>query len=366
MPTPAKRITSTLSEDGMLTVQLEEITLPDPRGSQIVVAIEAAPINPSDLALLFGMADLSSAQLTDGKLMAPMPAPAMKALKGRIGDHAPVGNEGAGTVIAAGDQAQHLLGKKVTIVPGSAFATHALGDASMAIEWPDDVNIANASAAFVNPMTALGFVETARKEGHASLVHAAAASNLGQMLNKICRADGMGLVNIVRRQEQEELLKGLGAEHVVNSSDEAFVLQLAAAIEATGAMIGFDPTGGGSMANSMLTAMEIAASKGQPYSRYGTSTPKKVYVYGVLDLTPRMMTHSYGFAWTLSGWLLTPFLMTAGMEVVGRMRQRVVNEIDTTFASHFKQHITLEEMLQPDIARAYNAKATGEKFLVTP
>lgn len=366
MPTQAKQITSTLSEDGMLTVQLEDVTLPDPRGSQIVVEMEAAPINPSDLALLFGMANLEAAEYSNGRLVAPMPGPAMKALKGRIGDACPVGNEGAGTVIAAGDQAQHLMGRKVTVVPGSAFATHALGDAGMAIEWPDDVNIANASAAFVNPMTALGFVETARKEGHKAIVHAAAASNLGQMLNKICQADGIELVNIVRRQEQVDLLEGLGAEHVVNSSGDDFMAQLAAAIEATGAMLGFDPTGGGTMANSMLTAMEMVASKGQPYNRYGSNTPKKVYVYGILDLSPRIMTHSYGFAWTLAGWLLTSFMMTAGMEVVGRMRQRVVDEIDTTFASHFKQRITLEEMLQPDIARAYNAKATGEKYLVTP
>ncbi|MCP5395886.1 MAG: zinc-binding dehydrogenase [Sphingomonadaceae bacterium] len=366
MPTEAKRITSTLSADGKLTVQVEDFTLPDPKGTQIVVAIEAAPINPSDLGLLLGPADLDAATYSPGKLVAPMPAAAMKAFKGRIGDVCPVGNEGAGTVVAAGPDAQHLMGKKVTIVPGSAFATHAIGDASMAIQWPDDVNIANASAAFVNPMTALGFVETARMEGHKAIIHAAAASNLGQMLNKICQADGMGLVNIVRREKQARLLKDLGAEHVVNSSDDDFMKQLVGAIDATGAMLGFDPTGGGTMANTMLTAMEAVCAKNEAYSRYGSMTPKKVYVYGILDLSPRVMTHSYGFSWTLSGWLLTPFLMQAGAEVVGRMRQRVIDEIDTTFASHFKQEITLEEMLQEDIANAYNAKATGEKYLVTP
>ena len=366
--TTGKQLFTTLAPDGMLTVEVAESNFPAPSGNQVLVRMEAAPINPSDLALLFGPADLENAEYSPGRLVARMPEPFASASKARHGQRLPVGNEGAGTVVAAGEgeAAQALMHSRVACVPGHAFSQYALADAAMCLPLGDYSSEQGASS-FVNPMTALGFAETARMEGQRAIVHSAAASNLGQMLVKICQEDGLELVNIVRKPEQAEILRGLGAKHIVDSSAPDFMKQLRAAIEATGAFFGFDPIGGGTMVDSCFKAMEqVAASKMGEYNRYGSNQPKKMYIYGRLDLGPTILTPAYGFGWTLSGWLLTPFMAKAGMETVARMRQRVLNGLTTTFASHYKRKVSLEEMLTRDAALDYRAMRTGEKYLVTP
>jgi len=280
----------------------------------------------------------------------------------------PAGNEGAGTVVAAGEgeAAQALLGQRVACVPGTAYSQYCLADAVMCLPL-GDISSEDGASAFVNPMTALGFVETARMEGQGAIIHTAAASNLGQMLVKICQEDEIPLVNIVRKAEHVELLSALGATHIVNSSDDDFMHQLRGAIDTTDAYLGFDPIGGGQAADNCFRAMEqVAAGKMTEYSRYGSDQAKKMYIYGRLDLGPTILMPAYGFGWTLSGWLLTPFLQKAGMETVIRMRQRVLDGLTSTFASSYKSRVTLEEMLTREAVLDYREMKTGEKYLVTP
>jgi len=363
--TAGKQLFSTLA-DGKLTVEVVETEFPEPTGNQVLVQMEAAPINPSDLAILTSSADLANAEYSPGKFVADMPEPFFSAQKGRHGQRLPVGNEGAGVVVAAGEQAQGLIGQRVACVPGNAYSQYCIADAGMCLPL-GDISSEDGASAFVNPMTALGFVETARMENQGAIIHLAAASNLGQMLVKICKEDGLPLVNIVRKQEQVDLLKSLGAEYVVNSSDDDFMDQLRAAIDATDAYCGFDPIGGGSNVDACFKAMEqVAAGKMSEFSRYGSTQQKKMYIYGRLDLGPTMLTPSYGFGWTLSGWLLTPFLQVAGLETMMRMRQRVLDGMTTTFASAYKAKVNLEEMLTRDAVMDYRQMKTGEKYLVTP
>jgi len=365
--TTGKQLFSSLA-DGKLTVEILETNYSDPTGNQVLVQMEAAPINPSDLALLTGAADLENAEYSDGKFVASMPEPFFSAQKGRHGLRLPVGNEGAGTVIAAGESeaAQALIGQRVACVPGSAYSQYCVADAAMCLPL-GDLSSEDGASAFVNPMTALGFAETARAEGHSAIVHTAAASNLGQMLVKICQEDGLALVNIVRKAEHVELLSNLGANHIVNSSDEHFADQLRGAVDSTGAYLGFDPIGGGKAVDSCFKAMEqVAAGKMDEYSRYGSNQQKKMYIYGRLDMGPTILSPAYGFGWTLSGWLLFPYLQNAGMETVGRMRQRVLNGLTSTFASSYKSKVNLEEMLTKEAVTDYRLMKTGEKYLVTP
>lgn len=367
MTTQGKQIVSTLNDNAVLTVEVVDETLPDPTRHEVLIQIEAAPVNPSDLALLFGPADLENAEYSEGRIAAPMPAAAMRAMAGRIGQRLPVGNEGAGTVIAAGELAQHLIGKRVACVPGGTYATHRLADARMCMELPDDLPIELGAASYVNPLTALGFVETMRAEGFTGLVHTAAASNLGQMLVKLCAEEGVPLVNVVRKPEQASLLRGLGAEHVVDSSDPDFTQQLIAAIDATGARLAYDAIGGGALAGQILTAMEAVAAKNlTTYSRYGSFERKKAYIYGSLDLGPTILTRSFGLSWEVGGWLLIPFLAKLPPEDSARLRQRVAAGLTTTFSSQFKAKAGLYEILRKDVALACNAKATGEKYLIVP
>ena len=363
-----KQLTTRLDADGTLTVQLEERTWEAPAGTQLLVRMEAAPINPSDLGLLFASADTDNAVYTPGKVVAKMPDNATRAMKARHGLAMPAGNEGAGIVVAAGEApaAQALLGRRVACVPGTAYGSYAVADAGMAFAVDDAVTAEQAASSFVNPMTALGFVETMRMEGFTGIVHAAAASNLGQMLVRICREDGIPLVNVVRSEAQVELLRALGATHVLNMTDADYMPRLIDAIAETKAMIGFDPIGGGTVSSQFLTAMEAAASRGAAFSRYGSSEPKKVCIYGALDLGPTILNRAFGLTWELSGWLLTPFMMKAGAEVVGRMRARVMKDLTTTFASHYKAHVSLEGMLTREAVTEYNARRTGEKYLVVP
>ena len=363
-----QQVTTRLDSDGTLTVELREQEWQQPTGAMVLVRMEAAPINPSDLGLLFASADTDNAEYSPGRIVARMPEAATRAMAARHGMAMPLGNEGAGTVVAAGDDpaAQALVGKRVACVPGTAYATYALCPAAMCMPVDDSVTAEQAASSFVNPMTALGFVETMRMEGFTGLLHAAAASNLGQMLLRICQEDGIPLVNVVRSSEQAALLTDMGASHVLDMKDPDFVTRLAGAIKQTGAMLGFDPIGGGKMASNMLTAMELAASEGQPFSRYGSSTAKKVYIYGALDLGPTILNRSFGLTWDVGGWLLTPFMAKAGPEVLMRMRGRVMQGLTTTFASHYKARVDLAQMLSKDAVAEYNARRTGEKYLVIP
>ncbi|QQN74868.1 zinc-binding dehydrogenase [Croceicoccus sp. YJ47] len=366
--TTARHIYSKLASDGTLTVSIAEESLPEPTGSQVLIEVEAAPVNPSDLGLLFGSADLENAEFGDGTITAQMPAPALRAMQGRVGEAMPVGIEGAGRVVAAGDDAaaQELMGRRVACAAGGMYATHRIVEARECMTLPDDVPAELGAASYVNPMTALGFTETLRAEGGKGIVHTAAASNLGQMLVKICAEDDIPLVNIVRSDEQVKLLRDIGATHVVNSSDDDFFARLKDAIAETGAMTAFDAIGGGRMASTILTAMEQVASANDEYSRYGSSTMKRVHVYGALDLSVIELTRSFGFVWTVSGWLLMPFLTQAGRDTVERMRGRVRDNLTGMFASQYSARGDLSAMLRRENALSYNAKKTGEKFLVTP
>ncbi|KWV90455.1 zinc-binding dehydrogenase [Erythrobacter sp. YT30] len=368
MTTTGQKLYTTLTADGALTLEVVEETFPEPTGNQVLVKMEAAPINPSDLAILTSAADFETAEYSPGKVVAQMPEPFLTGQKGRHGERLEAGNEGAGTVVATGDSdmAKALMGQRVACVPGHAFSQYAIADAMMCLPLGDHDSETGASS-FVNPMTALGFVETARMEGHDAIVHLAAASNLGQMLNKICLEDGMKIVNIVRRQDHVDLLREIGAMHIVNSSEKGYGESLRAAIADTGAFLGFDPIGGGQNTDKVLKAMEqVAASQMEEYSRYGSNQDKKMYMYGRLDLSPTVLTPSYGLQWCVQGWLLTPFLQRVGMETVVKMRTRVQQNLTTTFASSYKAKVNLHDMLTKDAISDYRQMKTGEKYLVTP
>lgn len=368
------QLRSLIKKSGELELSLAKLPVPDPAPDEIVVRIEATPINPSDLGLLFGGADMTTAQAStrDGLpvLTADVPPAGMRAMRGRIGEAMAIGNEGCGLVVKAGDspEAQALLGKTVALLGGEMYAEYRCLPVQMVMPLPDGTDPADGASCFVNPLTSLAFTETMRMENHSAIVHTAAASNLGQMLVKICAKDGIPLVNIVRSDAQVEILKAIGAKYIVNSSADDFMERLIDAIVETGATLGFDATGGGKLAGQLLTAMEAAAvQRMTSYSRYGSDTFKQVYIYGALDLSPTTFSaRSFGLTWALGGFLLTPFMAKAGMEVVGRMRQRVVDELTTTFKSHYSHEVSLTGALDVDTAQAYNAKRTGEKYLIRP
>ena len=345
------------------------VTAPGP--GQILVRIEASPINPSDIGLLFGAADMTAAVQTGTPdrpvITAPIPAPYMRAMAGRLDQSMAAGNEGAGTVIAAGEGAEALVGKTVGMIGGEMYAEYRTLNARDVLILPAGTTAEQGAACFVNPLTALGMTETMRREGHKALVHTAAASNLGQMLNKICLKDGIALVNIVRNPAQAQLLRDIGATFVVDSTAPGFMEALTEALVSTGATIAFDAIGGGKLAGQILSTMEIAANKtATSYSRYGSTTHKQVYIYGGLDTRATELTRGFGMAWSLGGWLLFPFLQKIGAADAQKLRDRVVAELTTTFASHYTARVTLAQALDLASIAAYNRRATGEKYLITP
>lgn len=369
MADTSRLVRSTITDDGQIRIAIVEEPTPTPGPDQVLVAVEAAPINPSDLGMLTAGADPATFERADdGALVGRLTDGAVAANAARVGTPMPVGNEGAGTVVAAGssDEAQALLGRTVAGVSGAMYATHTVVPHHLCVPVPDGVDARDAASSFVNPLTALGMTETMRLEGHTALVHTAAASNLGQMLNRLCQADGIDLVNIVRRDGQADLLRGQGAEHVVVSSAATFTDDLTSALTETGATIAFDAIGGGEQVDTILACMERASSAGASFSRYGSDTHKQVYIYGGLDRSPTTLKRTYGMSWGVGGWLLTPFLGRVGIERTAELRARVASEITTIFASAYADTITLDEMLDPDVARAYAAQATGEKRLVLP
>ena len=369
LPTQGLQLRSLIKSSGELELSLATVEVAAPVGDEILVRVEGSPINPSDLGLLLGAADMSTATASGGVVTARVAPAMMRAMAARADESMPVGNEGAGTVIAAGpgEAAQALLGRKVAILGGAMYAQYRTVKAADALALPADASAADGASCFVNPLTALGMVETMRREGHTALVHTAAASNLGQMLNKICLKDGVELVNIVRSPEQAKILTDIGAKHVVDSSAPTFMEDLVAALTATGATLAFDAIGGGKLASQILSGMEQAAnSRPGSYSRYGSTTYKQVYIYGGLSTAPTELVRSYGMSWGLGGWLLTPFLMKIGAAEAQKLRQRVVDELKTTFASHYTAEISLQEALKPEVIAAYNRKTTGEKYLINP
>jgi NADPH:quinone reductase-like Zn-dependent oxidoreductase len=364
---------SLIKKSGELELSLASVPIPEPSPEEVLVRVEASPINPSDLGLLVGAADMSTAKASGtgdaAVVTAKVPDGAMKAMAGRLDESMPVGNEGAGVVVKAGssDAAQALLGKTVAMIGGAMYAQYRCLRAKDVLPLPPGTTSAEGASCFVNPLTSLGMVETMRREGHKALVHTAAASNLGQMLNKICLKDGVGLVNIVRSAEQGDILRKLGAKHVVDSSTPTFMEDLTSALIETGATLAFDAIGGGRLASQILTCMETAANKtAKVYSRYGSSVHKQVYIYGGLDMRPTELVRSFGMAWGIGGWLLFPFLQKIGPADGARLRQRVVDELKTTFASHYTKEVSLQEALQLRNIAAYGKRATGEKYLINP
>ncbi len=368
----ALQLRSLVGNDASLEISLAEVPVPAPGDDEIVIRVEAAPINPSDLGLLLGGADLSTARVegsgTSAKLRASIPAAAVAGLKVRFGQSLPVGNEGAGVVVATGSSASAsaLMGRTVSF-RGSTYATYRTVKVADCLPLPDGVTAMQGASWFVNPLTALAMVETMRAEGHTALVHTAAASNLGVMLNRICIAEGVDLVNVVRRPEQVSALREIGASYVVDSSAPTFFDDFVAALVATKATVAFDATGGGTLGSTILSAMETAANAGATeYNRYGSSTFKQLYIYGGLDRSPTVLTRSFGFTWSVGGWLLMPFFVKIGEEGRQRLLNRVASEITTTFASHYTSEISLTQALDPDIARSYAQMSTGRKYLINP
>jgi NADPH2:quinone reductase len=373
LPSTMREIRSLVTPDGKLELSIASVEMPQPQPHEVLVRVEAAPINPSDLGLLLATADLETLKTTgtadNPVVTADIPPQTLRGLAGRSGQSMPVGNEGAGVVVAAGssDDAQALLGRTVAIIGGGTYAEYRSVPAMLCLALPDGTEPAQGASCFVNPLTALGMVETMKMENHTGLVHTAAASNLGQMLQRICLADGVPLVNIVRKTEQEDILRGLGATYVCNSSSPSFMEDLTSALVETGATLAFDAIGGGRQVGQILACMEAAANaKATEYSRYGSTVHKQVYIYGGLDRGPTEFNRNFGMAWGIGGWLLTPFLGKLGLEGMLRLRARVVAELTTTFASHYTDEASLAGALDLDAIRTYARQATGQKFLIRP
>lgn len=367
----SKQLFTNITSDGELQISLQELDVPNPKSHEVVVRIEAAPINPSDMWPMFGPANLLEAKLSEDKTMltAPVHKGMLPRIKSRLDMVLPIGNEGAGTVVAAGesDAAQAMLGKTVAVLSGATYSQYCTVPYQACIVHNEGTTAKQAASSFVNPLTALGMVETMRMEGHTALVHTAAASALGQMLNKICLAEGVDVVNIVRKPEQADILKKIGAKYVCDSSSESFKVDLYKAIEETGATLAFDAIGGGELVSDILTAMEMVGSKdAKGFNTYGSEANKQVYIYGGLDFAPTVLNRAYGMTWGIGGWLLMRFLGKLPIPKALELHKRVANEINTTFATEFTDELDFEQAMTPETVLQYNAKKTGEKFFINP
>jgi NADPH:quinone reductase len=373
IPTHGLQLRTLITKAGKLELSLVEVPVPALKDKEVLIRVEASPINPSDIGLLFGAADMSTATQSSTAALpvvtADVPEAFMKGMAGRLDDSMPAGNEGAGTVIAAGSSpaAQALLGKMVAVLGGAMYSQYRAIAANQCLVLPEGTTAKEAASCFVNPLTSLGMVETMKLEGHKALVHTAAASNLGQMLNKICMKDGIDLVNIVRGEAQEIVLRDLGAKYVCNSSSPTFLEDLTQALVTTGATLAFDAIGGGKLAGQILSCMEVAVNRSaKEYSRYGSNVMKQVYIYGGLDTSPTQVVRNFGMTWGMGGWLLWPFLNRVGPEAAQRLRQRVVAELKTTFASHYTNEVSLAGAVTLKEIEVYGKRATGTKVLVCP
>jgi NADPH2:quinone reductase len=370
-PSQGLQVTTTVTDAGELELRLTEAPVPQPQADEVLIRVEATPINPSDIITLLGGVDPNTATFegsAERPVMRAKLSPALAAaLTGRKGIQLPVGLEGAGSVVAAGDEAKGLLGKRVAAAPGGMWSQYRIAKAATCMPLPDDVSSAEGASAFVNPMTALAMVEAMRLDGHSAIVHTAAASNLGQMLVKICREDGVPLVNVVRRPQQVELLRSLGATHIVNSGASTFREDLTAAVRETGATVGFDAIGGGLMAHEILSAMErVAIEKMTEYSPYGSFQPKQVHIYGLLDTSPLQLPGPYGFFWNVGGWMMPMVMSRISPERAGELSMRIMGGFKSTFASHYTRRVSLAEALQRDVVTGFHRTATGEKYLIVP
>ena len=368
-PETHRRLVSTVTKEGEVRLSLQTVPLPVPNDDEVLVRVEATPINPSDLGVLLALTDGAAFTAGDGATVAPLSPAVQRALSGRAGIDLPVGNEGAGTVVAAGasEAAQALIGKTVALAGGGFYAQYRKVPAAACMIVPEGTSAEEGASSYVNPLTALGMVGTLKREGYKGLVHTAAASNLGQMLVKLCAADGIPLVNVVRSDAQAQILRDLGADHVVDMTAEDFMPKLIEAIAATQAFLAFDAVGGGKLAGQILGAMEQAALRTQKVDGpYGSRQMKQVYVYGGLSTAPTEFNRGFGMRWKMGGWLLTYFLEDIGFEEATALRGRVARELKTTFASKYTQRISLEEAIDPAVIAAYGKRATGEKYLILP
>jgi len=373
VPRTGLQLRSLVKADGTLELTLVRVPTPDPAADEVVIRVDAAPINPSDLGLLFGAADMTTARASatteSPVVMAQIPEKLRRLMAGRVDQSMPVGNEGAGAVVRAGSSsaAQALLGKVVSAIGGAMYSQYRCVKVDQCLELPAGTTPVEGASSFVNPLTVLGIVETMRREGHTAVVHTAAASNLGQMLCRVCQEDGIGLVNVVRKDDQAALLRGLGAVHVCNTSSPSLLKDLTQALVATGATLAFDAIGGGKLASQILTCMEAALNTtATTYSRYGSSVHKQVYIYGSLDPSPTELARNFGLAWGIGGWLLTPFLVKIRAEAAQKLKDRVARELKTSFASSYAREVSLAGALSLDAIAAYGKRATGEKYLIRP
>jgi NADPH2:quinone reductase len=362
---------SKITSGGTLELSLEEVVVPAPAADEVVIRVEAAPINPSDLGMLLGPADVSTFRAggTPDRptATAVVPPSRLTAVAGRLDQSMPVGNEGAGAVVEAGADARSWVGRRVATQTFGMYAQYRIARMAQCLLLPEGATAKQGASAFINPLTALGMVETMRREGHSALVHTAAASSLGHMLNRLCHADRIPLVNIVRNAQQVAILRGIGAQYVLDSTSSGFAGELTQAVAETNATLAFDAIGGGTLAGTILSCMERAAArKMTSYNRYGSSTHKQVYIYGGLDPGPTDLSRNFGMAWGVGGWLMTWFLQKIGSRDTQRLRERVAAELTTTFATHYTAEISLLEALSPAVIAAYNKRATGEKYLITP
>ena len=369
----ALQLRSLVKSSGELELSLISVPTPEPEPDEVLLRVDAAPINPSDLGLLFGAADMSTARQSGTAerpvVTASVPEGLMKAMAGRVDESMPVGNEGSGVVVAAGTSAaaQALLGKTVATFGGAMYSQYRCVKAVQCMVLPPGTSAAEGASCFVNPLTALCMIETMRLEGHSALVHTAAASNLGQMLNRLCLRDQIGLVNVVRTTQQEQILREQGAKYVCNTSAPTFMRDLTEAIVATGATLAFDAIGGGTLAGQILGCMETALMRSAgAYQRYGSTTHKQVYIYGALDTGPTVLKRNFGAVWGLGGWLLPPFLQKIGFDAAQKLRMRVVAELKTTFASRYTKEVSLAEALNLQEIAVYGRRTTGEKYLINP
>ena len=368
----ALQIVSLVKPSGELELSLASVAVPRPGPDEVVLRVGAAPVNPSDLLLLLAGADANQLEAsgTADRPVLTGKVPATASLSQRLGQALPVGNERAGTIVEAGASpaAQALLGKTVATAPGGGmYAEYRVVRAEQCLVLNAGATAVEGASAWINPLTALGFVETMRREGHTALANTAAASNLGQMLVRICVRDGIPLVNIVRSAEQVALLTAIGATHICDSNAPTFLADLTEAFAATGTTLAFDAIGGGKLGSQILACMEAAINrKATSYSRYGSPTHKQLYIYGGLDTGPTEVVRSFGMAWGMGGWLVTPFLQKLEPARVVALKQRIAAELTTTFASAHTQRVSLAQALQLSVVRSYAKKATGAKYLITP
>jgi NADPH2:quinone reductase len=367
------QLRSLIKSTGELELSLVSIPTPAPGPDEVLIRVDAAPLNPSDLGLLFGAADIAAAVQRGTKaqplITAGVPEAAMQSMAGRFDQSMPVGNEGAGLVIGAGTSAaaQALLGKTVAVLGGAMYSQFRCVHVEQCLPLPPGASAADGASSFVNPMTALAMIETMRAEGHTALVHTAAASNLGVMLNRICLKDGIALVNIVRSQAQSDALRALGAAHICDSSSPTFIQDLTRALAATGATLAFDAIGGGKLAGQILSGMEaVLTAKSKEYSRYGSGVHKQVYIYGGLGSGPIHIERNLGMAWGVGGWLVFPYLQKLDPSVTRRLKERVADELKTTFESHYAGELSLAEALQLENISLYGKRTTGQKYLINP